>query len=354
MQPDSSGGLDDCNVFVKYLPPELTEGEFHLMFKPFGSVISSKIMVDTTGKSLGYGFVRFSSPEVCNKAISAMNGRKVANKRLLCKLANQSPASSPYGTENARNPILRQQLPSDNIYIKPLLLSTTEEDLMELFGKFGQITECKVMVDKNTGISHQIGFVRFSSTEEAKDAIQTMNGYKLHPSAVPLVVKYADTKEQKDARKTLRQQHSSSLDDFESGGYSPVFYYSPTTYAFSYPGTYLDDHYNNSPASDFYVGSYPTQQFYAQPYFYEGMPGYYYEGYAGPVGYDEATGQPFPEADAKDPEVPEKPVPHPRSKPRQTEVNGKDAQDEPAQEFRPSSPMTPSTPININYEGNSD
>lgn len=50
------------------------------------------------------------------------------------------------------------------------------------------------MVDKNTGISHQIGFVRFASTEEAKDAIQTMNGYKLHPSAVPLVVKYADTK----------------------------------------------------------------------------------------------------------------------------------------------------------------
>lgn len=149
MQPDSSGGLDDCNVFVKYLPPELTETEFHQMFKPFGSVISSKIMVDTTGKSLGYGyahifwidlwpsrFVRFSSPEVCNKAISAMNGRKVANKRLLCKLANQSPASSPYGTENARNPILRQQLPSDNIYIKPLLLSTTEGNREPIRGLF--------------------------------------------------------------------------------------------------------------------------------------------------------------------------------------------------------------------------
>lgn len=286
-----------------------------------------------------------------------MNGRKVANKRLLCKLANQSPASSPYGTENARNPILRQQLPSDNIYIKPLLLSTTEDDLMELFAKFGQITECKVMVDKNTGISHQIGFVRFSSTEEAKDAIQTMNGYKLHPSAVPLVVKYADTKEQKDARKTLRQQHSSSLDDFESGGYSPVFYYSPTTYAFSYPGTFMaDDHYGNSPASDYYVGSYPTQQFYAQPYFYEGMPGYYYEGYGAFPGYEEGQ-QPSDGADVKDHNdaTPERPEPHPRSKPRSADPNkvDKEGKDEPPQEFRPSSPMTPSIPIkghNINYE----
>lgn len=116
----------------------------------------------------------------------------------------------------------------------------------------------------------------------------------------------------------------------------------------------MDDHYGNSPAaSDYYVGSYPTQQFYAQPYFYEGMPGYYYEGY-GAFGYDEATGQPYPEADVKDqPDIPEKPEVHPRSKPRQTDTKDKDTKDEPAQEFRPSSP-TPSIPININYEDNSD
>lgn len=30
-----------------------------------------------------------------------------------------------------------------------------------LFEKFGPIKECKVMVDKNTGMSRQLGFVRY-------------------------------------------------------------------------------------------------------------------------------------------------------------------------------------------------
>src|SRR5687768_2606726 len=50
--------LDQCNVFVKYLPPDLDEMEFQRMFKVHGNVVSSKIMIDqATGKSLGYGSV---------------------------------------------------------------------------------------------------------------------------------------------------------------------------------------------------------------------------------------------------------------------------------------------------------
>lgn len=346
--------LDDCNVFVKYLPPELTEGEFHKMFKGFGSVISSKIMVDQSGKSLGYGFVRFSSAEIAQKAISAMNGRKVANKRLLCKLANQSPSSS-LGSEY-RNPLLRQQLPSDNVYIKPLLLETTEDDLIKLFAHCGKIIECKVMVDKNTGISHQIGFVRFETTDQAKAAISTMTGHKLHQNATPLVVKFADTKEQKDARKSLRQQ-SSSLDDYEAGGYSPVYYYSPS-YPYTYPGMVYDDSnngYTNSPHSYDYaaVGSYPGQQFYMPPptYYYEGVPVVYspysaeyagsyggeYEDGAGPVYYANGRGGEGSEYDQTE-----------------TDAAGNDDKDvkDPEEDGEPQvgSPMTPSTPININYE----
>jgi hypothetical protein len=70
--------------------------------------------------------------------------------------------------------------------------------LRKLFEPFGQIRECKVMVDKNTGISRQIGFVRyvimvstsfsaslitlrnrFESMEDARAALEQMNGYGL-------------------------------------------------------------------------------------------------------------------------------------------------------------------------------
>jgi hypothetical protein len=56
-----------------------------------------------------------------------MNGHRVANKRLLCKLANQSPSSSSsFNPEFVKNPLLVRQTPSDNVYIKPLLSDTTE------------------------------------------------------------------------------------------------------------------------------------------------------------------------------------------------------------------------------------
>lgn len=132
--------LDDCNVFVKYLPPELSDRDFYKMFKCFGTIISSKIMVDqSTGKSLGYGcvsragnfsfyrFVRYVSSADSQRAITSMNGYRVANKRLLCKLANQSPSSSTsFNPEFVKNPLLVRQTPSDNVYIKPLLSTTTE------------------------------------------------------------------------------------------------------------------------------------------------------------------------------------------------------------------------------------
>jgi len=55
--PQSDSALDLSNVFVKYLPPEVDDKEFHRMFKNYGNIVSCKIMVDqTSGKSLGYGY----------------------------------------------------------------------------------------------------------------------------------------------------------------------------------------------------------------------------------------------------------------------------------------------------------
>jgi len=171
-------------------------------------------------------------------------------------------------------------------------LTTTEEDLRLLFGTFGKITECKVMVDKNTGISHQIGFVRFETTDQAKEAIQAMNNYKLTPTSPPLVVKYADTKEQKDARKIFRQKNPV---EEEQPGYSssPVYYYSPSQYAFVYPPSYYEmpeAAYIGSPGGEALYGSPYTQQYFPpQPYFFE-APHMYPAPYGSPYG---SPGHPY-------------------------------------------------------------
>jgi len=179
---------DRCNVFVKYLPPEMRDDGLYELFSPCGNIISCKVMVEhKTDTSLGYGFVKFSTPEEAIRAIEQMSGQQLGSKTLLCKLSNCTPTASV--------------APSNNLYIKPLLEDTTEEQLKALFSIFGKVEECRVMKDKKTGRSKQIGFVRFSMMHEATAALKRMNGSRLSPESPPLIVKYAESESQKSARR---------------------------------------------------------------------------------------------------------------------------------------------------------
>lgn len=205
--------LDQTNVFVKYLPSEMDDEGLRDLFSPYGEIVSSKVMVDhQTKTSLGYGFVRFTRPEDTQSAIIKLSGYRLGAKVLLCKLSNSSPNVVP--------PEI-----STNLYIKPLLPTTSEETLTHIFGEFGAIAAAKVMVDKVTGESRQIGFVRYENQEDATKALNAMNGKKIDESQGPLIVKYAETELQRSVRKTRVQPTSSSVSPPVSPTGAPTYYY---------------------------------------------------------------------------------------------------------------------------------
>lgn len=212
VSPTPMQTLDDTNVFVKYLPSALDDAGLAELFATCGTIKSAKVMVDhQTGLSLGFGFVRFSAPDEAQHAIQKMSGTRVQNKILLCKLSNCSA-----------NSIAPE--PSTNLYIKPLLPNTRESDLKELFGVFGPIAAAKVMVDKMTGESKQIGFVRFEELEHATAAMHAMNGHKLTEDSPALIVKYAETEYQRAMRKSRQTSYS-----------PPASPPSPTSMSYYYP-----------------------------------------------------------------------------------------------------------------------
>ena len=65
-----------------------------------------------------------------------------------------------------------------NIYIKNLADSVTDEVLRSAFNDFGTITSAKVMFN-NQGASRGVGFVCYSSQDEANKAIAEMQGKTL-------------------------------------------------------------------------------------------------------------------------------------------------------------------------------
>lgn len=65
---------------------------------------------------------------------------------------------------------------SMNIYVGNLSYSTTEDDLRSAFGNFGEVTSAAVIKDRETGRSKGFGFVEMASDEEAREAMNNLNG----------------------------------------------------------------------------------------------------------------------------------------------------------------------------------
>ncbi len=63
-----------------------------------------------------------------------------------------------------------------NIYVGNLPFSTTQQDLEELFAAHGQVASAAVITDRESGRSRGFGFVEMNNDDEARAAIQELNG----------------------------------------------------------------------------------------------------------------------------------------------------------------------------------
>lgn len=68
---------------------------------------------------------------------------------------------------------------SKKVYVGSLSWNTNDDGLHEAFSKFGEVTEAKVISDRDTGRSRGFGFVTFSDGEQADQAIAAMDGTDL-------------------------------------------------------------------------------------------------------------------------------------------------------------------------------
>ncbi|KAJ4723099.1 putative Glycine-rich RNA-binding protein [Melia azedarach] len=69
---------------------------------------------------------------------------------------------------------------STKLFIGGLSYGTDDNSLKEAFSGFGEVTEARVITDRDTGRSKGFGFVNFSDDDSANSALSAMDGQELN------------------------------------------------------------------------------------------------------------------------------------------------------------------------------
>ncbi|CAK9869743.1 unnamed protein product [Sphagnum jensenii] len=192
-----SRGLDTVKLFVGQLPKQLSEQQLASVFSEAGTVYEINIIKDKlTKQSRGCCFLTYTTKQEADNAIEIFH-----NKRTL------PPVTSPLQVKYADGEMERLE---HKLFIGMLPKGATKADVMAVFLPYGNIKELSV-IKGSQPTSKACAFLKYETKDQAICAIEALNGvYKMEGSPSALVVKWADTEKERQARKVQKDQSVSA------------------------------------------------------------------------------------------------------------------------------------------------
>ena len=124
-EPGNFRNKIENNIFVKKIPKDISPKEFHEFFSKFGNIISAKLAEDEEGESMGFGFVLYDTEDGAKKAIKECNGKEWKGKKLfVAQFIKNRP---------------KKELKFNNVYVRDIPKSWSEDDIKRYFSKYGEI-----------------------------------------------------------------------------------------------------------------------------------------------------------------------------------------------------------------------
>lgn len=154
----------DHNIFVRKIAKEVTPSGLEEHFSKYGDIKSLKISLNSDHQSRGYGFVCFQEADSAAKALAA-EGNADSNMVIKYQPRDKREFRKIY----------------NNIYAKNFPENFTEQDVRDLFGKFGRIESMKFTVNDKGPYA----FICFNSEDKsdreygpkcAMEAVDKLNG----------------------------------------------------------------------------------------------------------------------------------------------------------------------------------
>ncbi|KAF4654182.1 hypothetical protein FOZ61_008413 [Perkinsus olseni] len=193
------GNAEDRKIFMGGLPQEIDKQYIDAYFSQFGAIEDSIVMIDrATGRSRGFGFITFLQPQDMEACLAngphvvmekVIDVKRAADGKKQHTPANAGPVSRGRGMTISRpdpdryGHFHRQSVMDDHpgqvvaddprkVFIGGIPVSGDRDKLIALLSRYGNVIDCDIMYDKETGRNKGFGRATFSSPEEAAAAMR--------------------------------------------------------------------------------------------------------------------------------------------------------------------------------------
>ena len=159
---------NDSNLFIKNIPLSVKPREFYELFLQFGEIVSAKLMEDENGNHFGYGYIHYSEPTSAEKALNHCEKNKYFGETLDVKYFQKK-------TERHNPGIMTG---NKNVYVNNIPLNTKDNEIKDLFKKYGDITYMKLHEENE----RMFATISFQDEDSTTKAINGLNGTKFKDS----------------------------------------------------------------------------------------------------------------------------------------------------------------------------
>ncbi|XP_026222386.1 LOW QUALITY PROTEIN: RNA-binding protein 28 [Anabas testudineus] len=205
-------------IFVGSLPASASNERLEEIFSEIGPIKQCFVVREKgTEKCRGFGYVTYSMEEDAQRALKEVkeyDGKRLSlsvakkkikdKKKAAAKEPAKEPAAVPEKNEQQSKGFRKKQMKA-RLIIRNLSFKCSEDDLKEVFSKFGTVLESKIPL-KPDGKMRGFAFVMFKNVPQAAKALNTMNLKEIKGRQV--AVDWAVPKD-----KFIATQHSSGAEN---------------------------------------------------------------------------------------------------------------------------------------------
>ncbi|XP_059662494.1 polyadenylate-binding protein RBP45-like isoform X2 [Cornus florida] len=228
----------DYTIFVGDLAADVTDYMLQETFRAhYQSVKGAKVVTDrVTGRSKGYGFVRFGDENEQIRAMTEMNGMVCSTRPMrIGAAATKKPMVGQHfqkaSYQNSEGNQGENDPNNTTIFVGGLDPNVPDEHLKQVFGQFGELVHVKIPAGK------RCGFVQFVNRACAEQALSVLNGTQLGGQNIRLSWGRSPSNKQTQSDQTQWNGgyygYAQGYDAY--GGYAPPPQ-DPTMYYGGYPG----------------------------------------------------------------------------------------------------------------------